>query len=318
MRLVIATSVWYGFTGLFLIIEDNSGVCNATKFLNKAECKDGGFRWKGLDISGHCFLLVWCNLIILEEAKCYLGWERIKDILRNEEHKRLSVEIPDASDEQGIGCHNCAMHAYWFRMETQLSKCSMLSIFPWRTVCNSVTTMCALHNSWLTPPEGSTVLSRLSPEEFLHLRANYRKHTIIVRVLFCALSFLLLLWDIMIVCTVMYFHMMIEKVIATSLAVIAWFILYRGLYVQPWSPGLPGEGGPFKYVTYKMKTYSNFGDRRGSFRNSHQENHKNEKWSKKDDVPKFMGMPLYALDQKNKAPVRSESKDGDRYIPIIM
>ena len=42
LRLVIATSAWYGFTGLFLMIEDSSGVCNATKFLNKAQCKNAG------------------------------------------------------------------------------------------------------------------------------------------------------------------------------------------------------------------------------------------------------------------------------------
>ena len=42
---------------------------------------------------GHCFLLIWNNLFILEEAKAYLGWERIKDMLRNEEHKRLSTDL---------------------------------------------------------------------------------------------------------------------------------------------------------------------------------------------------------------------------------
>ena len=130
-----------------------------------------------------------CNLIILEEAKCYLGWERIKDILRIEEHKRLSVEISESNDNSN---------------------------------------------------EASTVLSRLSSEEFLHLRACYRKHTITIRVLFCLLSLLLLLWEIMIVCTIIYFHLMVEKVIATSLAVITWFILYRVIYIQKWSPGLPG------------------------------------------------------------------------------
>ena len=236
LRLVIATSTWYGFTGLFLLIEDSSGVCNATKFLNKTQCKDAGYDWKGLDISGHCFVLVLCNLVMLEEAKAYLGWERIKDMLRIEEHKRLSVEIPDSN-----GNDDC------------------------------------------------TVLSRLTTEEFVHLRSNYKKHTITIRVLFCLLSCLLVLWDLMIVCTVLYFHLMIEKVIASCLAIITWFVLYRVLYTQSWSPGLPGENGPFKYVTFHSKSFK-YPTKRDSFKANNDQ--KGEKW-KKQDVPKFMGMPIY-------------------------
>lgn len=44
MRLIVATGVWYGLTGVFLFVEESSGICNVTKFLNKAECLAGGFR----------------------------------------------------------------------------------------------------------------------------------------------------------------------------------------------------------------------------------------------------------------------------------
>ena len=77
-RLVMATGIWYFATSLFLTIEDNSGICNVTKFLRKTDCLKNGFRWKGFDISGHTFLLTFANLFILEEGKAYLGWERIK------------------------------------------------------------------------------------------------------------------------------------------------------------------------------------------------------------------------------------------------
>ena len=43
-RLAVATGVWYGLTGVFLFVEESSGICNVTKFLNKAECLAGGFR----------------------------------------------------------------------------------------------------------------------------------------------------------------------------------------------------------------------------------------------------------------------------------
>lgn len=35
---------------------------------------------------------------LLAEGKAYLGWERIKDMLRNEEHKRLSTDLPASAD----------------------------------------------------------------------------------------------------------------------------------------------------------------------------------------------------------------------------
>ena len=43
-RLAVATGLWYGLTGVFLFVEESSGICNVTKFLNKAECLAGGFR----------------------------------------------------------------------------------------------------------------------------------------------------------------------------------------------------------------------------------------------------------------------------------
>ena len=80
-------------------------------------------RWKGFDISGHCFLLTWSNLFVIEEARAYLGWERIKDMVRNEEHRRLNTDI------------------------------------------------------LLAPGQRDTVLSRLSLDEFLHLRRNYKVYS---------------------------------------------------------------------------------------------------------------------------------------------
>ena len=134
-------------------------------------------------------MLIWNNLFILEEGKAYLGWERIKDMLRNEEHKRLSVNLSAAGD---------------------------------------------------TAPD-STSLSKLKNEQFLHLRSNYKTYTPWVRLVFCFLSILATLWDVMLFFTLLYFHITLEKIIAASLAVLTWYLLYRIIYTQSWSPGLPGK-----------------------------------------------------------------------------
>ena len=63
-----------------------------------------------------------------------------------------------------------------------------------------------------------------------------------VRSLFCLMALLMLLWDFMLLITVLYFHMMIEKVLASATAVLVWFALYKFIYHQSFSPGQPGEG----------------------------------------------------------------------------
>ena len=181
--------------------------------------------------TGHTFLLIWNNLFILEEGKAYLGWERIKDMLRNEEHKRLSVDLSPGGDA----------------------------------------------------PD-STSLSRLKNEEFLHLRSNYKTYTPWVRLLFCLLAFMVTLWDWMLFCTVLYFHITLEKMIASALAILTWYLLYRVVYNQSWSPGLPGDG-MFKYV--KDTRFM----RRESLKRTSELSSKT--WTNRDDVPKFMGMPIY-------------------------
>ncbi len=261
-RLVLATCVWYGATSSFLLVEERLGICAVgTKFLNKAQCLAGGFRWKGFDISGHCFLLVWNGLFLIEEGKAYLGWERIREMIRNEEHLRLNTD--PGSEERA---------------------------------------------------ERATVLSKLSLDEFLHLRRRYLAHTPKVRVLFCLMAALALLWDGMLICTALFFHIMIEKVVAACAAVLLWFVLYRGIYVHPsWSPGLPGEG-PFKYVNFKAKQQAYQRKQDSAAKNKAREggghtcNH-HRHWSSKDDLPKFMGMPLYGLNNAPKTPPDGESSD---------
>ena len=46
--------------------------------------------------------------------------------------------------------------------------------------------------------------------------------TPLARALFCGLAALVLLWDAMLVCTALFFHIMIEKVVATCAAVLTW------------------------------------------------------------------------------------------------
>ncbi|XP_067856645.1 acyl-coenzyme A diphosphatase FITM2 [Heptranchias perlo] len=71
---VVGTAVWFLSTRIFHVIENFTGECyesqNMTilhEFENLHACKKQGHLWLGFDISGHCFLLSYCALMIIEE-----------------------------------------------------------------------------------------------------------------------------------------------------------------------------------------------------------------------------------------------------------
>lgn len=90
-RMVVATVWWYSWTTIFDRIEQATGFCTVDlgieAFDDKKTCRKMGGRWLGFDISGHAFLLIYNLLIISEEIKPIGGWERIADIVKDEEEK---------------------------------------------------------------------------------------------------------------------------------------------------------------------------------------------------------------------------------------
>ncbi|NXD41112.1 FITM2 protein, partial [Copsychus sechellarum] len=73
--LLVGTAVWYLCTGLFLYVENLTGECSLQGkagqpprlYASKRECHQDSGVWNGFDISGHCFLLSYCAMMILEE-----------------------------------------------------------------------------------------------------------------------------------------------------------------------------------------------------------------------------------------------------------
>lgn len=180
LRVVVSTVIWYFWTTLFVFIEAWTGFCISEKYSTRLSCIKHGYRWTGFDISGHAFLLVYCNLFLMEEAKCIRGWERIGELIRNEEFDEDSP----------------------------------------------------LHS--------------LQEQELTSLKQSYEKYTVFIKVLFIFMTLLNILWDVMLICTILYFHTMVQKVCGGIIAVVTWFITYRVWYHMDSSPGLPGQG-LFKY-----------------------------------------------------------------------
>ncbi|KAG8195610.1 hypothetical protein JTE90_017907 [Oedothorax gibbosus] len=196
-RLVIGSLMWFSWTKSFVLFEAYTSTCMSGKYNTKTSCLLAGSYWRGFDISGHAFLLIYCSLLIAEEAKSIRGWERIGDLIRNEE---FDDESP---------------------------------------------------------------LKPLTEVELTHLRDHYFKFTPYVRSTFIWLTLLSIVWDVMLVATIIYFHSMVQKVVGGSIAILTWYFTYKWWFKQPNSPGLPGQGC-FKYTELqvqakKISAFQSFG-----------------------------------------------------------
>ncbi|KAK3870334.1 hypothetical protein Pcinc_024432 [Petrolisthes cinctipes] len=249
-RLVVGTVMWYLWSQWFFgYVENRTGSCLGKAIIrNKYDCNQEGFHWHSFDISGHAFLLVYINLLIVEEAKAIVGWEGIRDIIRLEDHHRSEVQND--------------------------------------------------------PGESKTVLDTLSNDDLIVLKLNYEQFTPYIRGIFCIMTLMSVLSDVMLTCTIIFFHTMPQKVVGGAIAIGTWFVTYRVWFKSDASPGLPGAG-LFPYQNLKEKTKDQAPLRR---RSSLCKEHK-------DSLPKFMGMPLYGLkkdiDEKKKEAERAdEEKTG--------
>ncbi|XP_022244232.1 FIT family protein CG10671-like [Limulus polyphemus] len=98
--------------------------------------------------------------------------------------------------------------------------------------------------------EDESPLKKLSEEQMYKLKTSYEQFTPYVRVTFVFMTVLLLIWDVMLMTTILYYHNMVQKLAGGLIAIGIWFITYRIWYRMKYSPGLPGEG-LFKYSHLK-------------------------------------------------------------------
>lgn len=153
-------------------------------------------------------------------------------------------------------------------------------------------------------------LRNLKDNELRILKILYTRYTPAIRILFVGITVLQLLWDIMLVCTMLYYHRMIEKVLSGIFAILTWFFTYRAWYASnKLLPDLPGTG---LFAYQKPKVTSNGPiRRRGSLViPTTPSSSNNTSRGVPSDVPKFMGMPLYAAYQQQPSAAASNSKFG--------
>lgn len=141
------------------------------------------------------------------------------------------------------------------------------------------------YNRMTRETSNTNPLRNLSDAELRVVKIDYEKHTAYIRLLFIAMTLLQLLWDVMLLFTMMYYHRMIEKVISGLIAIGTWFLTYRVWYPNSMFPSAAGTG---QFIYQKTKAAPIPLRKASAQRNSATNSNRS------DDVPKFMGMPLYA------------------------
>lgn len=137
------------------------------------------------------------------------------------------------------------------------------------------------HNRNTRQTQGSTNPLRNLPElELLGLKIFYEKFTTYIRSLFILITVQQILWDFMLLCTMLYYHIMVEKFVGGCAAILTWFFTY-GLWFKSHRtlPKYPGDGS-FKYnkQVYDQNLLNVPQAPRRTSNNS---------------APRFMGMPIY-------------------------
>ena len=95
LKLIVYTILWYCCTGFFESVENFTGTCVGDSSISgKLACRKSGRLWDGFDISGHCFLLSFCILIINKELNEYFDDNEDED-LDEEDDIELVVKDTD-------------------------------------------------------------------------------------------------------------------------------------------------------------------------------------------------------------------------------
>ncbi|KAF2353060.1 Fat storage-inducing transmembrane protein [Trinorchestia longiramus] len=248
-RLVIGTVLWVLITKwLFVSVEQATGTCLGKSVIpDRWLCVTSGFQWHSFDVSGHAFLLIYMNLVTVEEAQAIVGWDCMHDMIFQEEHHR-KTEPAQAGSAPTAGTSEAGAS----RPEPDLS-----------------------HGP-------DSPLRSLSSSEFSTLKEHYEVFTPYIRVLFILMTLLSLSCDVLLACTVVYFHTMPQKLVGGACAMAVWYLTYRVVFRSQW-PGLPGDGGLVRYQGGKEKPKdATLPKKKPVIVNKNNQ-----------PVPMFMGMPLY-------------------------
>lgn len=107
-------------------------------------------------------------------------------------------------------------------------------------------------------------LRNLSNSDLEFLKKAHKALTPYLRGLFVAMTLQQLLWDIMLISTILYYHTMIEKFLGGVAAILTWYVTYQWWYKSTKISLPPPGDGLFKYNEIKVHNNSSIRSRRSN------------------------------------------------------
>ena len=208
-----------------------------------------------------CAWLIWLNFFRYIETnfgRCY----NTKDLLLQEKAKCLQAgKFWSGLDISG--------HAFIIIYSSLILAEEGSTLIGWEGIKELV--MQEEHTRSVSTDNSTGLLRNLSDRDLDFLKKAHKVLTPYLRGLFVTMTLQQLLWDVMLVATIIYYHNMVEKFLGGVAAILTWYATYHWLFKMTkigWT--FPGDG-LFKYVEPKLtksNIESNFRQRRNTLNGS--------------------------------------------------
>ncbi|XP_051176832.1 acyl-coenzyme A diphosphatase FITM2 [Leptopilina boulardi] len=185
-----------------------------------------------------CAWIFWINLFHYIETnfgRCY----NTKDILLQEKSKCLQVgKFWSGLDISG--------HAFIIIYSSLILAEEGRSLIGWEGIKDLI--IQEEHTRTVATENSTGPLKNLCDEDFQFLKKAYKVLTPYLRGLFITMTMQQLLWDVMLVATILYYHNMAEKFLGGVAAIITWYMSYHWIFrMTKLGCTYPGQG-LFKYA----------------------------------------------------------------------
>lgn len=185
-----------------------------------------------------CAWLVWINTFHYIETnfgRCY----NTKDIQLQEKTKCLQVgKFWSGLDISG--------HAFIIIYSSLILAEEGRSLIGWEGIKDLI--IQEEHTRTVATENSIGPLKNLCDEDFQFLKKAYKVLTPYLRGLFITMTMQQLLWDVMLVATILYYHNMAEKFLGGVAAILTWYVSYHWIFkMTKLGCTCPGQG-LFKYA----------------------------------------------------------------------
>ena len=186
---------------VFPMVEQRTGICLSKNVVvsrhDKRKCLKGGNTFYSFDVSGHAFLMVYCSLTLVQEAKAlrrYLNMGKVIASLDTSGNCKYD-DGPVVNEAKSMDIAN-----------NELSKEDVMSLIDIETD------------------------NRVSTTEAVKFRSVYMSIWPIIIFSYLCLCMLCFTWDVVLVITTIYYHTLLEKFLGVIIGVGSWALLYETLF----------------------------------------------------------------------------------------